>query len=335
MRFLVTGAAGFIGYHTAKRLLDEGHSVIGIDNMSDYYDVTLKESRVNKLLPYSDFSFIRGSICDSCFLEGVFEKEKIDYVINLAAQAGVRYSLVNPMAYIETNVVGFMNILEACRNYKIQGLLYASSSSVYGGNDKLPFATSDKVDKPISIYAATKRSNELMAYSYSHLYRLPTIGLRFFTVYGPYGRPDMALFLFTKAILEGKPIQVFNHGHMVRDFTYVDDIVEGIYRLIPVLNKASEQYEEAVGEKKINKPPYRLFNIGSDNPIPLVRYIETLERELGKKAIRIDEPMQPGDVPGTHADVTDLIKEIDYKPLTTIEEGIASFVKWYRDYYKI
>ena len=343
MKIMVTGAAGFIGFHTSKRLLAEGHSVIGIDNINDYYDVNLKLSRIKLLQDNSRFNFIKGSISDGAFVDEVFAAHKPDYVINLAAQAGVRYSIENPMAYIDSNIVGFMNILEACRNYKTKGLLYASSSSVYGGNTKQPFSVKDPVDKPISIYAATKRSNELMAHSYSHLFGLPTVGLRFFTVYGPYGRPDMALFLFTKAIIENQPIQVFNNGNMIRDFTYIDDIVEGIIRLIPVLDKLRTDEpatKKAEGKQKVEEAslampttPYRLYNIGSNNPIQLEKYIEVIEQCLDKKAIRENLPMQLGDVFETNADVSELIEDTGYKPQTSIQAGISNFIKWYREYY--
>jgi UDP-glucuronate 4-epimerase len=321
---LITGSAGFIGFHLAKRLLEEGYTVIGFDNLNDYYDVSLKESRLEILKGYDRFTFIKGDLADKAEVDSVFNTYHPDIIVNLAAQAGVRYSIENPEAYIQSNIVGFFNILEACRHNEVEHLVYASSSSVYGANKKIPFSTEDKVDKPVSLYAATKKSNELMAYTYSHLYGLPATGLRFFTVYGPYGRPDMAYFSFTKAILEGKPIKVFNNGDMYRDFTYIDDIVTGIVNVM-----------KSPPIKDENGTPYKLYNIGNNKPEKLMDFIETLEHCLGKEAIKEYYPMQPGDVYQTYADVTDLMNDFDFKPDTPISVGLAKFVEWYREYYKL
>ncbi len=346
MKILITGTAGFIGFHLAKRILERGDEVVGIDNINDYYDVNLKYARLaetgigreaekwyNKIqsTKYPNYSFIRMNLEDREQLHKLFEEEKFDVVCNLAAQAGVRYSLENPYAYIDSNIVGFFNILEACRHNNIRHLVYASSSSVYGNNTKMPLSTSDNVDHPISLYAATKKSNELMAHTYSHLFGLPTTGLRFFTVYGPWGRPDMALFLFTKAILENKPIKVFNHGDMVRDFTYIDDIVEGVIRVMDRPAKPNNKNMDDISAS--NLAPYKIYNIGNSSPVQLMEYISAIEKTLGKEAKKEFLPMQPGDVPRTEADVTDLIKDIGYKPSTSIKIGIEKFIKWYKSYF--
>ncbi|UJF35536.1 NAD-dependent epimerase [Paenibacillus hexagrammi] len=317
-RVLVTGAAGFIGYHMTRRLLDEGYAVIGIDNINDYYDVTLKHSRLRQL-HHDNFTFIQESLENRTRMANIFLEYSPSIVIHLAAQAGVRYSLKNPHSYIDSNIVGFMNILEACRHHKVEHLLYASSSSVYGSNTKLPFSTDDNVDHPISIYAATKKANELMAHSYSHLFGIRTTGLRFFTVYGPWGRPDMALFMFTKAILNGDPIQVFNHGDMSRDFTYVDDIIESIYRILI----------------RDGKSTYKVYNIGNNAPVKLLDFVCAIEKKLNRQAEKQYLPLQAGDVPSTYADVNELIADIDYKPQTSIEEGVGHFIKWYKRYYGV
>lgn len=337
MHILVTGAAGFIGYHVSKRLLSEGHSVIGIDNLNAYYDMTLKQARLKLLTDDKNFQqrfqFYQLSIEDRQELDKVFAKQPISTVIHLAAQAGVRYSLTNPQAYIDSNIVGFMNMLECCRHHHIEHLIYASSSSVYGANTKLPFSIHDNVDHPVSLYAATKKANELMAHTYSHLFGLSTTGLRFFTVYGPWGRPDMALFLFTKAILEGKSIQVFNHGLMKRDFTYIDDIVEGIIRLVEHKPAPNPDWDGHDPDPGTSCAPYRLYNIGNHQPVALSYFIEVIEKKLGKQAIKVYLPLQPGDVPETYADVDDLMNAVGFKPNTSIEDGIGHFVDWYRSYY--
>ena len=332
MKYLITGAAGFIGFHLSKRLLEQGNSVVGIDNLSEYYDVNLKKDRLNELKMAPEFTFYKLDLVDRKGIEKLFSENKFDYVVNLAAQAGVRYSLTNPRAYIDSNIVGFLNILEGCRHSDIKHLVFASSSSVYGANTKMPFSVHQNVDHPISLYAATKKSNELMAHSYSSLYKLPCTGLRFFTVYGPLGRPDMAPFLFTSAILENRPIDVFNKGKMKRDFTYIDDIVEGVVRVtvnIPVLDTG---WNSDKPDPATSYAPYRLYNIGNNNPIELMQFIEVLEDCLGKKAEKNLLPMQPGDVHETCADVDDLIN-IGFKPSTPIEKGIKRFVEWYLDYY--
>ncbi|KJE27882.1 3-beta hydroxysteroid dehydrogenase/isomerase family protein [Geobacillus kaustophilus] len=319
--YLVTGAAGFIGMHLSKKLLEMGCKVIGYDNLNDYYDVTLKDSRLNILNKYENFTFHKADLTDKEYLAKLFAENKINVVINLAAQAGVRYSIENPDAYIQSNIVGFLNILEMCRHHQVDHLLYASSSSVYGANKKIPFSTEDRVDNPVSLYAATKKSNELMAHTYSHLYKIPTTGLRFFTVYGPYGRPDMAYFSFTKAIMEGKPIKIFNNGDMYRDFTYIDDIVNGVTKLIE--NSAALKNKEL---------PYKIYNIGNNKPVKLIDFIQAIEHALGKKAIKEFYPMQPGDVYQTYADISDLINDVGFKPDTPIQEGIKRFVNWYIRY---
>lgn len=320
--YMVTGAAGFIGFFLSMEILKKGAKVIGFDNLNDYYDVSLKEHRLNKLKAFDNFTFIKGDLSDKEAVFDIFKECKPDIVVNLAAQAGVRYSIENPDAYIQSNIVGFFNILEACRHYPVQHLLYASSSSVYGGNKKVPFSTDDKVDNPVSLYAATKKSNELMAYSYSKLYNIPSTGLRFFTVYGPMGRPDMAAFLFANAIMQDKPIKVFNNGDMKRDFTYVDDIVKGIMNILP--NPPKED------EHGVN---YKVYNIGNNSPEDLMTFIGVLEKALGKEAKKEFLPMQPGDVPQTYADVSELMKDFDFKPNTSIEEGLGKFAEWFKEYY--
>jgi len=334
-RILVTGAAGFIGFHLSQRLLSQGFEVVGLDNLNDYYDVGLKESRLTILNEMSSFSFAKIDLQSKLELDELFAKMKFDFVVNLAAQAGVRYSLTNPYAYLESNLAGFLNILEACRHHPVKHLIYASSSSVYGANRKMPFSVHDNVDHPLALYAVSKKSNELMAHAYSNLYQIPTTGLRFFTVYGPYGRPDMALFLFTKAILEGKPIDVFNFGKMKRDFTYVDDIVEGITRLIPSIPKGNPAWSGMKPDPASSFAPYKIYNIGNNQPVELLYFIEVLESKLGKKAIKNFLPLQEGDVPETYADVDDLMRDVGFKPSTSIETGIENFVSWYKEYYKI
>ncbi|UOV02213.1 NAD-dependent epimerase [Pseudoxanthomonas mexicana] len=335
MRVLVTGAAGFIGSHLSERLLARGDEVLGYDNLNAYYDPALKEARLARLMPQDGFSFVRASLEDRAALEAAFDDFRPQRVVNLAAQAGVRYSLENPHAYIESNIVGFLNILEACRHRGIEHLVYASSSSVYGANRKLPFAVEDSVDHPVSLYAASKKANELMAHTYSHLFGLPTTGLRFFTVYGPWGRPDMALFLFTKKILAGEPIDVFNHGHHTRDFTYVDDIVEGVIRTLDRVPGPDPAYDPLAPTPASSLAPYRVYNIGNHQPVQLLRYIEVLEDCLGRKAEKCLLPMQPGDVPDTEADVEALRRDTGYSPATPIETGVRRFVEWYRAFYDV
>jgi UDP-glucuronate 4-epimerase len=334
MRVLVTGAAGFIGSHLSQRLLARGDEVMGYDNLNAYYDPRLKQARLDKLLPLDGFGFVQASLEDRAALEAAFDRFKPQRVVNLAAQAGVRYSLENPQAYVESNIVGFLNILEACRHRGIEHLVYASSSSVYGANKKLPFAVEDSVDHPVSMYAATKKANELMAHTYSHLFGLPTTGLRFFTVYGPWGRPDMALFLFTRKILAGEPIDVFNHGRHTRDFTYVDDIVEGVIRTLDRVPGPDPDYDPLDPTPASSTAPYRVYNIGNHQPVQLLRYIEVLEDCLGRKAERNLLPLQPGDVPDTYADVSALQRDTGYSPSTSIETGVRRFVDWYRDFYR-
>lgn len=334
MKILLTGAAGFIGMTTALRLLARGDEIVGLDNLNDYYDVTLKENRLKRLLQHTGFRFVKMDVADRPGMAQLFTAEKFDRVIHLAAQAGVRYSLQNPHAYIDSNIVGFMNILEGCRHEKVQHLVYASSSSVYGGNTKMPFSEHDSVDHPVSLYAATKKANELMAHTYSHLYGLPTTGLRFFTVYGPWGRPDMALFLFTKAILDGRPIDVFNYGKMQRDFTFVDDIVEGVIRVTDRTAIPSPIYDAAAPDPATSNAPFRVFNIGNNNPVPLLDFIGCIEDALGKKAEKNLLPLQDGDVPATYANTDALNEWVGFVPGTSIEQGIGRFVAWYRDYYK-
>jgi len=325
MKILVTGAAGFIGYHLAQRLLSQGQQVYGIDNLNDYYDVNLKKARLAQLQSHSEFTFQQLDLSYRVGISQLFQNQKIDCVVHLAAQAGVRYSLDNPHAYADSNLMGFLNILEGCRHSKIEHLVFASSSSVYGNNTKVPFAVSDNVDHPISLYAATKKANELMAHSYSHLYNLPITGLRFFTVYGPWGRPDMAYFKFVKAIAENKPIDVYNFGKMQRDFTYIDDVIEGVVRVIEKPPQSDSKTSSAV--------PYKIYNIGNNSPVGLLTFIEVVEAAMGKTAVKNLLPMQPGDVPSTYADVDDLMADVGFKPITPIEEGIRQFVEWYRDYY--
>jgi UDP-glucuronate 4-epimerase len=331
---LVTGAAGFIGFHLSIKLCKLGYAVSGIDNLNDYYDVNLKHARLHQLKQLPDFTFHQLELTDKNGIEELFKQGNFKYVVNLAAQAGVRYSLTNPHAYLESNLHGFLNILEACRHHKTEHLIYASSSSVYGANKTMPFSVHHNVDHPLSLYAATKKSNELMAHTYSALYNLPTTGLRFFTVYGPYGRPDMALFIFTKAIVDGKPIDVYNHGKMKRDFTYVDDIVEGISRLVPTIPTPNPSWSGATPDPATSFAPYRLYNIGNNKPVELLRFIEVIEEKLGKKAVKNLLPIQEGDVPETFADVDDLIRDVDFKPSTSIEDGIGNFINWYKEYYK-
>ena len=335
MRVLVTGAAGFIGSHLAHRLLGRGDEVLGFDNLNDYSDPTRKQARLARLLPREGSSFVQASLEDRAAVERAFAEFRPQRVVNLAAQAGVRYSLENPHAYIDSNITGFTNILEACRHGGVEHLVYASSSSVYGANRKLPFAVEDSVDHPVSLYAATKKANELMAHTYSHLFGLPTTGLRFFTVYGPWRRPDMALFLFTRNILEGKPIDVFNHGRHSRDFTYVDDIVEGVVRTLDRVPGPDPAYDPLQPNPGSSSAPYRVYNIGNHQPVELLRYIEVLEDKLGRKAERNLLPMQPGDVPDTCADVEALVRDTGYSPSTPIETGVGRFVDWYRTYYGV
>jgi UDP-glucuronate 4-epimerase len=335
MKVLVTGSAGFIGNNLSQRLLKRGDEVIGIDNLNDYYDVTLKEARLAKIIDHANFTEARINLEDRDAVAELFKKHKPDRVVNLAAQAGVRYSLENPYAYIDTNIMGFTNILEACRHNEVKHLVYASSSSVYGANTNMPFSVHNNVDHPVSLYAATKKSNELMAHTYSHLFQIPTTGLRFFTVYGPWGRPDMALFMFTKNILAGKPIDVFNYGNHRRDFTYIDDIVEGVIRTLDKVPSANENWSGDNPDPATSKAPYKLYNIGNNQPVELKHYIAVLEDCLGMKAIQNLLPLQMGDVPDTYADVEALVKDVDYKPKTQVEDGIANFVKWYKDYYSI
>jgi UDP-glucuronate 4-epimerase len=318
----ITGCAGFIGFHLSKRLLDEGFHVLGLDNLNNYYDPKLKKDRLSILKHYSNFCFVKGSLENLELLESLFEQYKLSTVVNLAAQAGVRYSLINPHMYIQSNLVGFTNILECCKTHQISHLLYASSSSVYGDNKQIPFSVKDRVDKPISLYAATKKSNELLAYTYSHLYKLPATGLRFFTVYGPWGRPDMAIFTFAKAISNQQPIEIYNYGNMKRDFTYIDDVIESIFRLIKK------------GPPTDNLSPHKIYNIGNNQPVQLNDFIQILEEQIGKKADKKYLPLQPGDVLETFADIDELIKDISYKPIVTIEEGIPKFVNWFKDYFK-
>jgi UDP-glucuronate 4-epimerase len=334
-KILVTGAAGFIGFHLSQRLLERGDEVVALDNLNDYYDVTLKKDRLEQLLSKPGFSFHILDLADREGIAKLFAQSSFDKVVNLAAQAGVRYSLKNPHAYVDSNLVGFVNILEGCRHTGVQHLVFASSSSVYGANTKIPFSVHDNVDHPVSLYAASKKANELMAHTYSSLYGLPTSGLRFFTVYGPWGRPDMALFIFTKAILEGRPIDVFNYGKMKRDFTYIDDIVEGIIRVTDCTSVPNPNWSSHTPDPGTSYAPYKIYNIGNNQPVELMHFIETLENYLGMKAEKNLLPMQPGDVPATYADVDALVHEVGFKPNTTIEVGIERFVKWYRSYYQV
>ncbi len=335
MKVLVTGAAGFIGSALSLRLLDRGDEVVGIDNLNDYYDIELKKSRLARTQDHPGYTDVRIDLEDREGIAALFSEHKPDSVVNLAAQAGVRYSIENPLAYVDTNLLGFANILEGCRHNQVGHLVYASSSSVYGSNTNMPFSVHDNVDHPVSLYAASKKANELMAHTYSHLYRIPTTGLRFFTVYGPWGRPDMALFKFTHNILAGKPIDVFNHGNHRRDFTYIDDIVEGVIRVLDRIPGPNPEWSGDVPDSATSTAPYQLYNIGNNNPVELMRYIEVLEECLGKKAEKNMLPLQPGDVPATYADISDLVRDVNYKPDMSIEQGIANFVDWYRGYYNI
>jgi len=334
VKVLVTGAAGFIGMHVSQILLARGDQVVGLDNLNDYYDPQLKHNRLARLTPKPGFEFVQMDVADRPGIEKLFKDHKFDRVVHLAAQAGVRYSIENPHAYIDSNIVGFTNILEGCRHNGVQHLAYASSSSVYGGNTLMPFSEHHSVDHPVSLYAATKKANELMAHTYSHLFRLPTTGLRFFTVYGPWGRPDMALFLFTKAIIEGKPINVFNHGQMIRDFTYVDDIAEGVVRVLDRAATPEPGYDSDKSDPARSNAPYRVFNIGNHAPIQLMAFIEAIEKAVGREAIKNFMPLQDGDVPATHADVEELAAWTDFRPAMPVPDGVAKFVAWYRDYYK-
>lgn len=335
VKLFVTGAAGFIGSHVAHRLLDRGDEVVGLDNLNDYYDVTLKEARLARLTSRKGFTFVRLDVANRDGMNELFGRHRFPGVVHLAAQAGVRYSVTNPHAYVESNIVGFQNVLEGCRHNGCKHLVYASTSSVYGGNTRMPFSVHDNVDHPLSLYAASKKANELFAHSYSHLFRLPTTGLRFFTVYGPWGRPDMALFLFTKNILAGKPIDVFNNGRHTRDFTFVDDIAEGVVRALDRPALPNPTFDPAAPDPASSSAPWRVYNIGNSAPVELLRYIEVLEKELGKKATMNLLPLQPGDVPDTCADVQALIDDVGYRPNTPIETGIARFVAWYRAYYGV
>ena len=351
MKYLVTGAAGFIGYHVVKRLIkNKDDQIIGLDNINDYYDLRIKYGRLKECGIYiqniktnsiilsmntDNYSFVKLDLVDQKNISKLFQNEKFDVVINLAAQAGVRYSITNPDAYLQSNIIGFYNILEACRHNQIQHLVYASSSSVYGWNEKLPFSTNDNVDHPISLYAASKKSNELLAHSYSALYDIPTTGLRFFTVYGPWGRPDMALFIFAKNILEGKPIDVYNDGKMIRDFTFIDDIVEGIIRVAHKPSETNPSWSGKEPEPSSSKAPYKIYNIGNNAPVKLLEFIKAIEKSLGKEAIMNFLPLQPGDVPASHADVSDLVEDFGYKPNTSIKSGIEKFIKWYLEFYII
>lgn len=350
MRILVTGSAGFIGFHLVQFLLERGDNITGLDNINDYYDVNLKFARLsihgiqrdsvewNTVIQssvYANYQFVRLNLQDEEGVNKLFEEEKFDAVCNLAAQAGVRYSLKNPHAYIQSNIVGYLNILEGCRHNQVKHLVYASSSSVYGLNESMPFSTSDNVDHPVSLYAASKKSNELMAHSYSHLYRLPTTGLRFFTVYGPYGRPDMALFLFTKAILDGEPIEIFNNGEMIRDFTYVDDIVKGIVKVIDIVPTSNSNWNGKKPDPSGSEAPYKIYNIGNNSPVKLLDFVSAIEKALNIIAQKKFLPMQPGDVKATFADVSDLVQNFDYKPNTSIDSGIQAFIDWYQNYYKV
>ena len=332
-KVLVTGAAGFIGFHLAKRLLDDSCQVVGVDNVNPYYDVTLKEARLRELKKERNFTFIKLDLAERKQLQDLFTQTGFDVVVNLAAQAGVRYSLENPHAYVNSNLVGFVNLLECCRHHAVRHLVFASSSSVYGANTAMPFSVHHNVDHPVSLYAATKKANELMAHTYSHLSRLPCTGLRFFTVYGPWGRPDMALFLFTRAILQNKPIQVFNHGKMQRDFTYIDDIIEGVVRVMSRLPEANPDWSGDAPDPGTSSAPYKIYNIGNNNPVELIKFIEVIEAALGKQATKQFMDLQPGDVVATYANVDDLMQDVGFKPATPIEDGVACFVEWYKQFY--
>jgi UDP-glucuronate 4-epimerase len=332
---LVTGAAGFIGYHVARRLLENGKAVVGLDNLNAYYDPSLKDARLGELGKLKGFEFVRLDLADRAGMARLFAERKFPYVVHLAAQAGVRHSLVDPHAYIDSNIVGFTNVLEGCRHNGCRHLLYASSSSVYGSNTKMPFSIHENVDHPLSLYGASKKANELMAHSYAHLFKMPTTGLRFFTVYGPWGRPDMAMWIFAKAIAAGEPIKLFNHGNMRRDFTYVDDVVESIVRLVDHAPAGDPKYSGDAPDPGTSSAPWRVYNIGNNNPVELLEVVRLLEEKLGKKAIRELVPMQPGDVPATYADVDDLMREVDFKPATPIADGIGRFIEWYRSYHRL
>ncbi len=332
---LVTGAAGFIGYYVARRLLENGKQVVGLDNLNTYYDPKLKDARLAELAKLKGFEFVRLDLADRAEIARLFTARRFPYVVHLAAQAGVRHSLVDPHAYIDSNIVGFTNILEGCRHHGCKHLLFASSSSVYGSNTKMPFSIHENVDHPLSLYGASKKANELMAHSYAHLFKLPTTGLRFFTVYGPWGRPDMAMWIFAKAIAAGEPIRLFNHGNMQRDFTYVDDVVESIARLINRAPSGNPNYSGDAPDPGSSSAPWRIYNIGNNNPVELLEVVRLLEEKIGKKAIRELVPMQPGDVPATFADVDDLMRDVDFKPATPIAEGIGRFIEWYRSYHRL
>ncbi|MCR9249750.1 MAG: NAD-dependent epimerase [bacterium] len=332
---LVTGAAGFIGFHVSKRLLDEGYKVVGLDIINDYYDINLKKNRLDILKGYDDFIFEQKDLKEKEVILSVFEEYQFEYVVNLAAQAGVRHSLTHPETYVDSNLMGFVSVLEGCKKFNIKHLVYASSSSVYGANTSLPFSENDTIDHPLSLYAATKKCNELMAHAYAASFDLPSTGLRFFTAYGPWGRPDMALFIFTKSILEDKPINVYNNGHMSRDFTYIDDVVEGIFRLIPTVPIGDENWDYKTSVPSQSFAPFRVYNIGNNNPVDLLKYIEEIEKNLGKSAEKNMLPLQVGDVPKAHADVSSLMDSVGYKPETTVQVGINNFINWYRDYYKV
>jgi UDP-glucuronate 4-epimerase len=330
---LVTGVAGFIGFHLARRLLKDGYQVVGLDNINPYYDIALKEARLEVLKGQPNFIFIKMDLADRKQMGGLFAQQEFEVVVNMAAQAGVRYSIENPFAYVDSNLVGFVNLLECCRHCNIKHFVFASSSSVYGANTTMPFSVHHNVDHPVSLYAATKKANELMAHTYSHLYRLPSTGLRFFTVYGPWGRPDMALFLFTRAILEGQPLKVFNHGKMQRDFTYIDDIIEGVIRVLSRLPQPNPHWSGAAPDPGTSSAPYKIYNIGNNNPVELIKFIEVIEAALGKRAQKEFMDLQPGDVVATYADVDDLMKDVGFKPATPIEVGVERFVKWFKDFY--
>jgi UDP-glucuronate 4-epimerase len=334
-KILVTGAAGFIGFHLTQTLLARGDKVVAIDNLNDYYDISLKKARLNLLKKQANFSFFQLELADKIGIENLFREHNFEIVVHLAAQAGVRYSLKNPHAYVDSNLVGFVNILEGCRHHKVKHLVFASSSSVYGANTKIPFSVHDNVDHPVSLYAATKKANELMAHTYSHLYHLPTTGLRFFTVYGPWGRPDMAYFIFTKNILEGKPIEIFNYGKMQRDFTYIDDIIEGVVRVMDKTAESNPNWNSNKPDPGTSKAPYKIYNIGNNQPVELMRFIEVIEDCLGMKAEKNLLPIQPGDLPTTYADVDDLFHDVGFKPSTSTEVGVANFINWYKVFYQI